>query len=931
MLRFVFHKLINRKWMAICLLIGIVLIVAVAASNPTYSDAMMQRALTKTLSESLVKNNTHPAEITLKTSVVVMQDEYKAKYDELRKAILDMPDSLGIPAQEIVEEHHVTFSKAMLQGDRATGQRTKLRIGSLTDFADNAEIISGAFPSDTVENGVIEAAVSEQLMTQMDVLVGESYEITSWLQEDGKTPYQIKVVGVYRAKPGSDLYWEQNGPTLSNNMVISESLFDELIIADGTYPFGLTSRLTVYLDYTAIKPVHMETATRFFLTLRREHGFTSWITLNENLSTHLDAVRPEATRLKGTLTVLEVPIFVLLAAFIFMVSKQMMEMEENEIAVLKSRGSKKLQILGIYSMQSAILAAAGFLIGYPLSFLICSMLGASNAFLEFVNRAALPIRLTGESLLYGILAAVIAVFVMTMPVYRYTGMTIVQHKVRKHSAGKRAVWKLLILDLIILAVSLYLLNNFRGQTDYLAAQMANGASLDPLLYLSSSLFILGAGLLGIHLIPLLIKLIYNIGQKFWAPPVYTAFLRVLRSTKNQGFIMIFLVLTIALGIFNTATARSINANAEAETVYKNGADVVFQELWESMTVEGLSGPITTYFEPNFEKYNEIEGVASKTKVLRRTDDVSVAALGSLVKVEFMGIKTKEFGLTANFDETLMDTHWYEYLNALARSPENILVSSTVQERIGCKVGDIIPYDVYGVRLRGVVCGVVDYWPGFSSSGVDEDTGKQNAQYLIVGNLDYIQSETGSLPYEVWMKMEDSSQGVYDFAEEQGIHFRIFRDTAADLIDLKNQAVLQGTNGVLTSNFIIVLVLCAVGFLIYWILSIRSRELQFGIFRAMGMSLKEVIFMLVCEQILISGSSILIGVIAGSLATDLFLPLIQLAYSNVHQVLPIRMISYTSDSIRLFVVITLMVAGCMAVLAWLISKIRIAQALKLGED
>ena len=132
-------------------------------------------------------------------------------------------------------------------------------------------------------------------------------------------------------------------------------------------------------------------------------------------------------------------------------------------------------------------------------------------------------------------------------------------------------------------------------------------------------------------------------------------------------------------------------------------------------------------------------------------------------------------------------------------------------------------------------------------------------------------------------------------------------------------------------FIIVLVLCAVGFLIYWILSIRSRELQFGIFRAMGMSLKEVIFMLVCEQILISGSSILIGVITGSLATNLFLPLIQLAYSNVHQVLPIRMISYTSDSIRLFVVITLMVAGCMAVLAWLISKIRIAQALKLGED
>jgi putative ABC transport system permease protein len=123
----------------------------------------------------------------------------------------------------------------------------------------------------------------------------------------------------------------------------------------------------------------------------------------------------------------------------------------------------------------------------------------------------------------------------------------------------------------------------------------------------------------------------------------------------------------------------------------------------------------------------------------------------------------------------------------------------------------------------------------------------------------------------------------------------------------------------------------VGFLIFWILSIRSRELQFGIFRAMGMSMGEIITMLVCEQLLISGSSILIGVGVGTLATKLYLPLIQLAYSADNRVLPIRMISYSSDGIKLFAAVGLMIVVCMTVLAWLISKIRIAQALKLGED
>ena len=83
--------------------------------------------------------------------------------------------------------------------------------------------------------------------------------------------------------------------------------------------------------------------------------------------------------------------------------------------------------------------------------------------------------------------------------------------------------------------------------------------------------------------------------------------------------------------------------------------------------------------------------------------------------------------------------------------------------------------------------------------------------------------------------------------------------------------------------------------------------------------------------LISGSSILIGLGTGVLVTKLYLPLIQIAYSAADQVLPMEMITYFSDSARLFTVISIMIICCMVILAWLISKIRIVQALKLGED
>ena len=180
-------------------------------------------------------------------------------------------------------------------------------------------------------------------------------------------------------------------------------------------------------------------------------------------------------------------------------------------------------------------------------------------------------------------------------------------------------------------------------------------------------------------------------------------------------------------------------------------------------------------------------------------------------------------------------------------------------------------------------------------------------------------------------MEDSTQPVYDFATNHKLTFQLFNDTSSQLIELKNDPVFQGTNGVLTSNFVIVLLLCTVGFLIFWILSVQSRVLQFGIFRAMGLSMREILTMLIGEQVMITGTSIGFGILAGNLATLLYMPLIQLSYISANQILPLKTVSELSDSITLFSTVGCVIVVCMVILGMLISKIKIVQALKLGED
>lgn len=43
--------------------------------------------------------------------------------------------------------------------------------------------------------------------------------------------------------------------------------------------------------------------------------------------------------------------------------------------------------------------------------------------------------------------------------------------------------------------------------------------------------------------------------------------------------MVFLMVTVALGLFNATAARTIEDNAERNTRYSIGADVVLQEAW----------------------------------------------------------------------------------------------------------------------------------------------------------------------------------------------------------------------------------------------------------------------------------------------------------------------------------------------------------------
>ena len=233
-------------------------------------------------------------------------------------------------------------------------------------------------------------------------------------------------------------------------------------------------------------------------------------------------------------------------------------------------------------------------------------------------------------------------------------------------------------------------------------------------------------------------------------------------------------------------------------------------------------------------------------------------------------------------------------------------------------------------FEAVVVAVVDYWPTFNP--LDKNSNGEYQDFIIM-NYNYVSIQTSLEPYEVWMKLSDDAviADLYQSVEDAGITLTRL-DVASQLItSSKTDAILQGVNGALTLGFITIMAMCFIGFLIYWILSIKERTLQFGILRAMGMSFREIVSMLIYEQVLVSGVSIFLAIIIGGIASDLFVPLFQVLYNVTDEVPPFVVAASRSDYIKLYCIIGIMLVVGFIIIARLVKSININKALKLGED
>lgn len=945
MIYFVINKIKNKKWLSICLLVGITLLIAIFSCHPMLEKGAADNLLQESFAKSVKEKNEHSFIISDK---FIGADSGGKTIDELLSSMNDKEAywQSYVKLDKIDSQHYIRLSLGNAQSNRKNNTAT-IGAGLIDNMEAHTEIVHGsglegaAIEKDKDGNNVYSGLVSEQVMDEEDLLVGDILTYTYSSKDGGDIQFSIKITGVFKKTDASDIFWHVDLPQMAKTVFVDKASLESINELATTSGFERYDSLM--LDYAGL---NRENALDYLGYLEQIKDYDS--TVEINAISLLKKYRTDFFTVRTVLYVLELPCVVLILLFIFMVSTQVFNLEASEMAVLRSRGVKKGQVVKIYFIQSSIMAFAGMILGILLGMLICKIAVSTDGFLSFRLKSTPEYGFTPMCFAYSAIAAFAAIVFMTIPVFRRSKNTIVAQKSTKKYSESKAFFERFFLDFALIAVSVYFLFTYRRQLDILAKNVIEGKRLDPIMFLDSSIFIFACGLLVIRLIRYLIILIDKLGKKRWKPDTYASFLQIRRTYAKQSFIALFLIMTMANGIFNSNMARTINENTNARLTYDIGCEAVATGTWEKSFVSVDKTSKVRYKEPDFNVYSEIinNGMCdSVTRVIKSFNGKMSGGGNTLYECEIMGVNTREFGLTSSFEDKVNEEHWYNALNKLAENPNGVIISKNVAEKLSLAEGDTMSLAYMDMNSSGqdeipastyVVVAVVDAFPGYNQYYyVDNEEGipEEREQHLAVTNYASFLNSFGMVPYEVWMNLSDGTnpEEVKDFLIEKGASIESFESLENTLKKNNESALIQITNGMFTLSFIIPLITASLGFLLYWIMSIRNRELLFGIYRAMGMPMKSINKMLILEQLTSSVLPLVGGTAIGSVCTYIFVRFVSVAYLPKKHVIPIDVCFYPGDLFKLAGILLAVFVICVLIIRRLLKNMKITQALKLGED
>jgi putative ABC transport system permease protein len=676
----------------------------------------------------------------------------------------------------------------------------------------------------------------------------------------------------------------------------------------------------------------------------------------------LQAYQRAARLLTILLYAFAVPVMGLVLAFIGLVSNLSIERKQNEIAVTRSRGAAKTQIVSSIALEGLLLGGLALLISLPAALGVTRLMSAPVGWQELSRAFQQGLAGVGDwmrqalgsqpglqlasiwnsaTLRTGVVAVVINLIAMILPALGAARYTIVSYKRERARSLRPPWWQRAWLDVLLFLVAAYGAYQLTQQGSMVALMVTPTGQVglsspmsNPLLFLVPSLIVFAFSLFLLRFVPALMALLAWLFSFTRSVGLVLATRHLSRSPATYRTPLIILVFTLSLSAYTASLARTLDHHLVSQTYYQVGADMKFLELGDSpeQSPMGLGPQPTTDTSMQFvflpvSEYLKIEGIQQVSRVGRFPAAFRSASSG-IIAGTFFGIDRTDFPGVAFWRADFAAESLGALMNRLALTPNGVLVPQSFLSQHQLKVGDSISLAVdlfqQDTPVDLTIVGVFDLFPTwYPESGP-----------LFVGNLDYFFTMAGGeFPYHVWMKLDPKADPDQIASEGlKSIDLKVITwEASQPKIDAsQNQPERQGVLGLLTLGFVASSILTVLSFLLYALFSYQRRFIELGVMRANGLSLAQMATYMAIELGFLIGLGGAMGTGFGVWTSHFFIPFLQIGADAVSRIPPFQIFIDWTLILQIYGFFAALFVITLVLLVILLLRMKIFQAVKMGE-
>jgi putative ABC transport system permease protein len=896
---------LRRHWrMNIAVLLGLTLAVALLASLPVYAVAVAARELDQDLQQA------RPTERNLLISGTrhTFNDEL---YERLRA-------SLGEPLKKRLVVRQATLAADPLSPPELTEHKAVsfLDVYSFDKLPDIVRPVEGRLP---VQIRVREAGPHRP--APVEAVIGtRAAELTGYGVGDrltaNKAYHRLDIVGIVEPLDPHDDIWAEDLSAFSITIDTSDPNADTvtlpLIIAStsmrsnfNSVPIFRHSVLwRILLNHRAITVDKARAFHADLINLQTQLG-----TRNGTISTGLVRILADylarLAHVRTTLFLRTAQAFIFVLYSLTVLTSFVLDRSQVELATLSGRGASAWQITLVFALEYLILALPAALLFGPV------LAGSATRLWAASSGEIVPATLPRESWLLSGLAAGLAWLALVLPVYPAARRNALDWQGMRARPPRLSAAQKLYLDLFLLAAGALLYWQLNQSGSFVTRRLGDTQLADPLLLIGPSLLLVAIAMIFLRLFPYLLRLIAWAFQRLRGLMLPLGFHRLARDPLKPGRVVLLISLASGLILFTNSFGDSLSHSQEEMAHYLAGADLrVSLDQPTRLPIDQLT---------------DLPGVLTVASVFR-----TIVQAESGQPIHLFAVDPSTFGQVARYPASLTDLEITTLMHAI--HPDSELAAAEVPAAFSYsalpdakKAGDLVFLNLGGQRIPFGVRGSINNFPTLSGPFVIVSLPALEARVGL-----HTLGERLSGTREAWMTIDPAQRE--DLIRHPTLSQRILDDTQVQLHALRSDALTQGTSGAFQLNTLTMTLLSVTAFMLVHFFAAQGRVLEFGVLRAMGLSVRQLLTLLVTEGILVIALGLVAGTIIGYGMVRVMIPYLSQALSASLAGATIKEILVDWPAIaRMYLLLIACYGLALLLLLLVLLRAGVHQALRVGDE